>query len=185
MPHSPHLTDTGPDRLGPRTQGTLLLTWTARPPVRLVPRRRGPWRRAVTRVLSLALDRRIAAGQPPETHPLLAARAEHLVSPAARRELARQWENLVTQAVRSPVPRSPRTPLRRGHIVAVEGEIHTLCEALAQTAPVPAQGVAAAGLLLGDGTGPLFNTRAPADLRDELRKVTRQLDPASPLAGAA
>jgi hypothetical protein len=46
---------------------------------------------------------------------------------------------------------------------------------------VPAQGVAAASLLLTDATGPLYHRRSQAALDDLLGDAIAQLDPARPL----
>lgn len=54
--------------------------------------------RLLARLLGASLNRRLAAGCPPESSPLLAARAQHIVALRSRRRLARNWENLLRTA---------------------------------------------------------------------------------------
>jgi hypothetical protein len=53
-----------------------------------------------------------------------------------------------------------------------------LVRALSTSLPVPAQGVALASWLLGDGAGPLYNRGSRRDLAADVRRATGQLDPA-------
>jgi hypothetical protein len=52
-----------------------------------------------------------------------------------------------------------------------------MLDALSSCRPVSARGVAMAGLLLSDGTGPLYNRNCPVRLTAALREVTIHLDP--------
>ncbi|MGA3153805.1 MAG: hypothetical protein ACLPN6_14260 [Streptosporangiaceae bacterium] len=146
---------------------------------RLVPRSAPPAGRlrdrVLARVLAARLDRELAAGCPAGFSRAMAARAWRIVSPAGRRELARGWELVLAQASRPPVPRSPRGMLRRGVVAGAERDVRELLAALTGGRPVTVRGAAMAGLLLRDGTGPLYNQRCARDLGTAVREATRQL----------
>ena len=72
-------------------------------------------------------------------------------------------------------------PLCRDRIAAAEPGIRELIACLRAPLPVPAQGVAAASLLLTDATGPLYHRRSQAALDDLLGDAIAQLDRARPL----
>jgi hypothetical protein len=135
-------------------------------------------RRPLAALFAPTLDRQLASGRPPESGALLAARAARLVSAPKRRRLVRDWQRVLDQATRPPRARNPHAPLCRDRIIGAAGEVHALLGALATPLPVPARGVAMAGQLLSDGTGPLYNRNSPAHLSDALADVTAQLDPA-------
>ena len=122
--------------------------------------------RVLARMFGASLDR------------LLAARAQHIVSLPRRRELARDWEHLLDLARRAP---APAVPLCRDRIAAAESSIRELVACLRVPLPVPAQGVAAASVLLTDASGPLYHRPSRAGLDGLLREAIAQLDPARPL----
>ena len=134
--------------------------------------------RVLARMFGASLDRLLAAGQAAESDRLLAARAQHIVSLARRRTLARDWEHLLEMARRAP---APAVPLCRDRIAAAEPSIRELVACLHVPLPVPAQGVAAASVLLTDATGPLYHRPSRAALDGLLREAIAQLDPARPL----
>jgi hypothetical protein len=134
--------------------------------------------RVRARMFGASLDRQLAAGQAAESDALLAARAQYIVSLPRRRALARDWEHLLAVAHRAP---TPAVPLRRARIAAAEPRIRELVACLRVPLPVPAQGVAAASVLLTDATGPLYHRPSRADLGDLLRQAIAELDPARPL----
>jgi hypothetical protein len=136
--------------------------------------------RVAARVLSASLDRQLAAGSPAGSRPLLAARARRLVSPAARRQIIRGWNNVLRQAARPAF--MPRPPLAREQVIAAEPDVRYLLALLAGPRPVRARGAAMAMTLLTDGTGPVHNVRSPLSLTAAIRAAIRQLDarPASP-----
>ncbi len=141
--------------------------------------------RIAARMLARSLDRRLAAGYVPESSCLLATRAQTLVSPEQRRALARWWEHLLEVTASQPPRPVRRLPLCRDRIMAAAPSVREMLVALEAPAPVPVRGVAMAGLLLCDGTGPLYNPLAPRDLQSAVREVTRQLDPAATLVTTA
>jgi hypothetical protein len=141
-------------------------------------------RRPLGALFAPTLDRQLASGCPPESSALLAARAAQLVSAPKRRKLVREWQRVLDQARRPPRARNPHAPLCRDRIIDVAGEVRALLGALATPLPVPARGVAMAGRLLSDGTGPLYNRNCPVRLSDALAEVIAELDPAFSRRGA-
>jgi len=157
-------------------RATLLIT-DPRHPERLLEQANTPWLRLLARLCAPSLDRRLASGLPAESGRLLAARAGRLVSPTFRSELAHNWDDLLERARRAPVARKPRVPLCPDRIVAAEGAVRSMLCALSAPRPASARGVAMAGLLLSDGTGPVHNRHSATDLPSALAQVTAQLDP--------
>jgi hypothetical protein len=159
--------------------------------------------RMLSRAFGASLDRQLAAGCPPETALLLAARAQDIVSMRARGAMAANWDHLLRVARRSQSLQSPQSPhypqkaqslqgsrsrlvpLRRRTIVAAEPAIRELMRALTNPLPVRAQGVAMATILLTDATGPVYNPHSPVTLAAALDAAITQLDPALPLMRAA
>jgi hypothetical protein len=155
---------------------SLLLLRDPHGPDRFVPRANSPWLRFLARGFGYALDRQLAAGVAPESKPLLAARAERLVSPPVRMALAQDWRELLKRAVRPAMgPRPSQVPLCRDRIVAAEGDVAAMLGALTAPRPISAQGVALASCLLCDGSGPLYDRHSRTDLRTALRAATSQL----------
>jgi hypothetical protein len=134
--------------------------------------------RVLARMFGASLDRLLATGHAAESDRLLTARAQHIVSLPKRRALARDWEHLLAVAQRSP---TPAVPLCRDRIAAAEPSIRQLVACLRVPLPVPAQGVAAASVLLTDAGGPQYHRPSRADLDDLVREAIVQLDPARPL----
>lgn len=132
-------------------------------------------------IFGFRLDRRLAAGDDPDSGRLLAARAQHLVSVAKRQELAECWENLLARARRSPAPAHAAMSIRADRVLAAEPDVLDLIAHLRMALPVPARGVAAAHVLLTDGAGPVYDKRAAAGLRDATRAAVAHLDPWTPL----
>jgi hypothetical protein len=152
---------------------------------RLIARPTRAHHRLGARLWAASLDRRLAAGDPPESHPLLATRAQTLVAPGRRRDLAAHWVHLLEVAQTGPAPYLRRLPLCRDRITAADAEVADMLAALLAPGPVPAAGVARASLLLSDGSGPLYNRLSPTDLVTAVRQVTGHLDPRAPLLASA
>jgi hypothetical protein len=136
----------------------------------------------LARAFGASLDRQLAAGRQPEAAPLLAARAQDIVSLPSRRALAANWDHLLGAARRRPATRT--SFVRAGRIAAAEPAIRELVQRLSAALPVAAQGVAMASLLLTDASGPVYNGHSPVPLRAALETATAQLDPALPLMPA-
>ena len=134
--------------------------------------------RALARARALRLDRDLAAGRPPEDSWLLAARAQDLVAVRTRQVLAGDWEHLLRVIRRPAVSRSPLAAICRHRVAAAESDIREMVSRLLAPLPVSARGVATASTLLGDGAGPLYNRGSRRDLAADIRRATRQLDPA-------
>lgn len=136
-------------------------------------------------LLGSSLDRELAAGRPPESGRLLAARAEDLVSLRKRQALARDWRRLLDMARRPSAPGPARMLLRRDQIAVAEPEVREMMSRLLAPLPVAAQGVATVSVLLTDATGPLYNRRSHTALVTLLRTATAQLDPSAPFLDPA
>ncbi len=129
--------------------------------------------RLLSRLRGASLDRRLAAGHEPETSRLLATRAQLLMASTSRQRLADDWRELISRAQRPPSGTGRQVPLQRGRIVAAERDIRQLAGVLSAPLAPAARGVAMAGLLLTDGTGPLYNGRAGADLGATVRAIAK------------
>jgi hypothetical protein len=145
-------------------------------PHRLIPRLTSRWSRAVARLLAPALDRKLAEGRAPESHLLLAARSQVLVSPVKRCALALDWADLLAQARTPTGPRHPRVPINRNSILSNEPDIRALLAVLVARTPGHARGIALMSWLLTDGTGPVYNRRRADELGGLLREATALLD---------
>lgn len=141
--------------------------------------------RALARMLGASLDRQLAAGRTPESSPLLAARAQHIVALRSRQQMARNWENLLQMARRGPRTYHPALPIDGDRIIACERAIRELVGRMMTPLPVPAHGVAMATALLTDAVGPVYNPRGHVSLAAALEAVIAQLDPALPLMSEA
>jgi hypothetical protein len=157
-------------------RGTLVLG----DPLVLRPRRLADGLRA--RAFGASLDRQLAAGRPPEAAPLLAARAQDIVSLPRRQALAANWDHLLQVARRASVSRG--NFVRADRIAAAEPAIRELVRHLTAALPVAAQGVAMASVLLTDANGPVYNRHSSVSLPAALKAAVTQLDPALPLMRA-
>jgi hypothetical protein len=150
-------------------------------PLVLRPRRLAD--RLLSRAFGASLDRRLAAGCLPEASPLLAARAQDIVSMRSRRALAANWDQLLRAAPRA---RGNRTiSVRAARIAATEPAIREVMQRLSIPLPVTAQGVAMASILLTDATGPVHNRDCAVTLPEALEAAIAQLDPEIPVMHAA
>lgn len=103
--------------------------------------------------------------------------------------MAGNWEHLLQVAHRAartwPAPRSMASaravPICADRIVAAEPAIRELMTRLSVPLPVPARGVAMAGVLLTDATGPVYNRRSPRSLTAAVEAAIIELDPSLPL----
>jgi hypothetical protein len=151
------------------------------PTERIVHRLRTPLPRVLALLFGHVLDRQLASGRSPAASRVVAARAEHLLS-EARWELVQSWQRVLDQAGRAPRARNPHAPLCRDRIIDARGDVCIMLDAFSSGLPVSARGVAMAGLLLSDGTGPLYNRNCPVDLPAALREVTTHLHATAPMA---
>jgi hypothetical protein len=152
----------------------LLLLDKAGCPVVSTPR---PWDRLLVRLHAFRLDQELAGGASPEASVALALRARLLVRPRHRRDLARGVRRVLEAAQRSPLVSHP-VPLCRDRVRDCEDEFAQLIGRLQAAGPVPVRGVAKAGLLLADGSGPLYHRASRDDLRARVRDAAQALIPA-------
>jgi len=148
----------------------------------------GHWCHGADRIaawaLRTSLDRKLAAGCPPESARLVAVRAREIVQLASRGRLADYWERVLRIAGSGKEP-ALAVPLSRARVRTVEPDIRELARLLRARLPVSARGVAMARLLLTDGGGPLYRGDPQACLRDQLHAAIAWLDPELPLVADA
>ena len=135
------------------------------------------------RLLGASLDHQLAAGCPPESNRLLAARAQDIVSLPRRTSVARSWEHLLRAARGGPAVPTRAVPLNAAAILAAEPAIREVVDRLTAPLPVTARGVAAATIPLTDAASPVYGRQRPTALADLLDVAITQLDPAQPLIG--
>lgn len=136
-----------------------------------------------TRIRAAKLDVRLAAGEPPESDPLLSLRAQRLARIDSRRALALGIMRVLAQCEpgRSRLEPAPLVVVPR--VVAAHDDLEQLVTSLLAPAPVSARGVAATSCLLRDGFGPLYHRGSPTDLRTAVRSTIAALDPSSDWPG--
>jgi hypothetical protein len=165
-------------RRDPRSASRIQIVDNPRHREQLIVRRVRLWDRILTRVLASSLDGQLAAGNAPESTHLLATRAEQLASVRTRRELARDFEQMLELISREATARSPRIRVCRESITDVAPDLREMLTKLETPLPTSARGVAMARVLLTDGTGPLFNRHSSTNLRGAIHDATVQLDSA-------
>jgi len=133
-----------------------------------------PWDRLLMRLHGFRLDRDLAGGASPEASVELALRAELLVRPRHRRELARSIVRLTT-APRSPYGGRPPVAVCRDRVRECEDEFGELIDRLQTAGPVPARGVAKACQLVADASGPLYRRSSRGDLPAMVRDAADAL----------
>jgi hypothetical protein len=122
------------------------------------------------------LDRRLCRGVAPETGVHLALRAEVLVRPQVRSDLARRLEGVLSLADRPARAATPFASICRGRVRAARLELQLLRTRLLATGPVSPQGVALVKALLTDGTGPLYQQTCRDDLASMVREAVATMD---------
>ena len=124
------------------------------------------------------LDESLAAGADPLASEELTLRAQQLVEPARRTELARTLELIVKQVATggsSPVP-GP-TILRREPIARNRPALLALARRLRADGLQCLPGLAMADRLIGYGDSPLYMGLGPLQLRYRVSEVMAALDP--------
>jgi hypothetical protein len=119
----------------------------------------------MARVRSFALDRELADGASPEASVRLALRAQRLTGMRDRRMLAQGIRHLLDATVRPAGSGRPLVAVRRDQVRAAVPEFEALADRLLSPAPVPAQGMAQASMLLQDGGSPLYQRSTAQDRR--------------------
>jgi hypothetical protein len=136
------------------------------------------WDRLLMRLRGFRLDQDLARGASPEASVELALRAQLLVRPRHRRELARSMSRLLSTAQGAPHGGRLPVPVCRDQVRECGDELGELIGRLRARGPVPACGVAKVGLLLADASGPLYRCSARDDLRAMVREAADALIPA-------
>lgn len=135
--------------------------------------------RIVSLVRASRLGRDLAAGVAPEANATLACRAQALVRPSMRRELASSVQQLLREAARRPTRgfAGARVPIRHDRVLAAADTLELLVDRLLAPGPVPARGVARVRVLLTDGAGPLYYPGCSDDLPAVALDALEQLEP--------
>jgi hypothetical protein len=131
--------------------------------------------RIEARVRTHHLDRRLADGVPPERSAALSLRAHRLADPAYARFLARRLHEIVREAVVRRVPRA-QIAVRLPAVAALSAELDELARRLVAPRPPAVRGVAQVSVLLGEGSGPLYSSRADEDLEAAVRRARAALE---------
>jgi hypothetical protein len=131
--------------------------------------------RVEARVRTHHLDRQLADGVPPERSAALSLRARRLVDPAFATALARRLHAIVREAVLRRVPRA-QIAVRLAAVEDVAAEFDELARRLVAPRAAAVRGVAQISVLLGDGAGPLYSSRAEEDLGAALRRARAALE---------
>ncbi len=137
----------------------------------------GWWDRLRVSARASRLDRALAAGASPDATVHLALRAQALVGPSVRRDLARGLARLMDRSTCRVARRLSSIPLCRDRVSDVAVDLQSLVDLLVDPGPVSARGVAQVRALLGDGAGPLYNRANTDDLRAQVRRTVEALDP--------
>jgi hypothetical protein len=141
----------------------------------LEPRRVRLRDRLVARLRTYHLDRRLAAGVPPERSAALSLRAARLIHPSMGKALASRLQTIVAEADGRLLPRA-RIAARRRAVFEAAHELDALARRLAGAEPRAARGVAQARLLLVEGGGPLYSHRSGEDLTAVVRRARAALE---------
>jgi len=128
-----------------------------------------PWDWLLARLHAFRLDHALADGASPEASVELALRARLLARARYRRDLAHGVSRVLAVARQAPPAGRLAVPVCRDRVRACEDEFTELMERLQAVGPVPVRGIAKAGLLLADASGPLYRRAAPDDLRARVR----------------
>jgi hypothetical protein len=136
-----------------------------------------PWDRIAVRLRAFSLDRDLAAGASPDASVTLALRAQMLVRPRYRRELARSVRRVLMAATQSPLRSHLPVPVCRDRVKESSEEFADLIRRLLAAGPVAAQGVAQASVLVADAGGPLYRRGSAGDLRARVRDAADALIP--------
>jgi hypothetical protein len=154
--------------------------------------------RLLARLRASRLDRELATGASPDATVALALRAQVLVRARTRRDLARSAQRILATAMQAPAagrppagnsPAAPRlyrraarplpVPTCRDRVRNSSEELGDLIGRLLASGPVDARGVALTGVLLADGSGPLYRRAAYDDVRARVREAVNALSPSS------
>lgn len=115
------------------------------------------------------LDARISEGEDPDTDPLLARRAERLVTPAFCARLAAGLESVIASVDKPKTPLTAAVPVQRGPVRGARRELLVLAGDLRHMRAPHPRGVAAAERLITEPSSPLYT----ATSSDEVERAAR------------
>jgi hypothetical protein len=130
----------------------------------------GALRRFTTRLRAFHLDGVLAVGASPDSSVPLALRAQVLIQPAARRDLARGAQCILAAALQQRAKSLHYVPIHRDRVRECSDEFEELVLRLLAPEPVSVLGMAQVSVLLTDGRSPLYG---PANTAQDLRARVR------------
>ena len=134
-----------------------------------------PWDRLRARLRAFRLDSDLAAGASPEASVALALRARVLARTRHRRDLAASADRVLTTATQPAYACRLPVPVCRDRVRDCSEDFGELIRCLRAAGPVPVRGVAKAGVLLADASGPLYHRASADDLRARVRDAADAL----------
>ncbi len=134
-----------------------------------------PWDRLLIRLRAFRLDTDLAGGASPEASVELALRAQLLVRPRHRRDLAASLSRLLATARQAQFGARLPVPVCRDQVRDCQDELEEVIARLRAAGPVPARGVAKVCILLADASGPLYRRSSPGDLWARVREAADAL----------
>jgi hypothetical protein len=130
-----------------------------------------------SRLFPWQLDASLARGVPADSRGDLSLRAQRLISPGTRRRLVAEISGILDEAMH-PLPARHRVV--RGcdvEVLVAAPLLQEIAQRLAHPGPVEAAGVAQIGILLHDGTGPLYSEAWSGELERVLTRALQALTP--------
>lgn len=133
--------------------------------------------RVAVRLSAIRLTADLAAGVAVHSSMAHALRADVLVDPRRRAQLAHHWLKLIDAACSRSRPAYSRLPIARTEILDARADIAELAEALMNQPIVTARGVALTEVLLTDGGGPVYMGTGRRVLKAMVRESLENLNP--------
>ena len=121
------------------------------------------------------IDERLAHGEDPAASAELALRAQQLLSPKVRLELAHDLCRIIEEAEGPPKPFSSAVPVQREPVLHARECLVELADDLAFGSEINARGVAVVERLLRDGASPLYAPPAYDTLERAVRHARAAL----------
>ena len=132
------------------------------------------WHRLIAWFRAGRLDRALAGGVSPDATAPLALRAQRLLRSSMRRDLAASAERILAAASQPSAARLAVPPCRE-QVMAAAPDLRELIGRLSDPGPASVRGIAEAGILLTDASGPLYNRHSERDLGASIRHAVDAL----------